>query len=57
MVGQIDNTVRKKWSSAERGVSRNSLEQPGAVSTRGKGLLPREKEMLKLDIVNMSRKD
>lgn len=57
MVGQIDNTDRKKWSSAERGVSRNSLEQPGAVSTRGKGLLPRDKEMLKLDIMNMSRKD
>ena len=30
----MDNSVRKKWSSAERGVSRNSLEQPGAVSTR-----------------------
>lgn len=57
MVGQIDNTVRKKWSSAERGVSRNSLEQPGTVSTRGEGLLPRDKETLKLDIVSTSRKD
>lgn len=53
----MDYSVRKKWSSAERGVSRNSLEQPGAVSTRGKGLLPRDEEMLKLDIMHMSRKD
>lgn len=57
MVGQMDNSVRKEWSSAVRGDCRNSLEQPGAGSTREKGLLVRDKEPLNLNIMNMSRKD
>lgn len=52
-----DNSFGKEWLSAVRGVGRYSLEWPEAGYRREKGLQVSNKEPLKLDILNTSRKE